>query len=178
MSPRAAFKGLATSAARLLDEARSESPPATTVRRAMRCSGATGDGSCLSGFMRSRSIASRLLRVWRAVATPERPAAGAGYSVWRNAIRARLLSGEKSRPNSWPGKGRCLTPALSIYCWPLLAENHLTRQLFVAVVRRIAALLVATGRRNGFCGSTIDSGQVAEMESLAEERKRCTPDGY
>ena len=65
------------------------------------------------------------------------------------------------------------------YCWPLLAENHLTRQLFVAVVRRIADLLVATGRRNGFCWSTIDGGQVAEMlESLAEERKRCTPDGY
>ncbi|MBI3695216.1 MAG: hypothetical protein HY238_10315 [Acidobacteria bacterium] len=31
------------------------------------------------------------------------------------------------------------------YYWLLLAESHLTRRLFAAMVRRIAALPVATG---------------------------------
>jgi hypothetical protein len=41
--------------------------------------------------------------------------------------------------------GGCLIK-LARYCWLMLAESHLTRRLFVAMLRRVAVLPVPTGQ--------------------------------
>jgi hypothetical protein len=54
------------------------------------------------------------------------------------------------------------------YCWLLLAEGHLTRRLFAAMVRRIAAVPVATGYREAM-GAAKSGEQEARVGELSME---------
>jgi hypothetical protein len=72
-----------------------------------------------------------VFRADAAFAKPEVRGAGAAWSL--TSLQQRLVK----------TGGRLVKHAR--YCWLLLAENHLPRRLFGAMVRRTAALSVATG---------------------------------
>jgi hypothetical protein len=73
-------------------------------------------------------IAYNLGNLWRRLALPKRIDKWSLTSLQQHLVKTG---------------GRLIRHAR--YCWLLLAESHLTRRLFGAIVRRIEALPVPTG---------------------------------